>query len=534
MQPFERPTSSQQDERHPGGTSPIMPDYTQLLLENKTLRMALETSISANKKCVGILKDARAAAMQTRTVIGNPEPAPHSFLNYMWQGKHGPSEYRPVGPKPGGTSAGAMFEKTPTCLRRTHKAKLWLGKVSNKHRYSIYEKISSDMLQFFGVYGPKTRLASLPVLNPFTEADVWATSIANGDPSFKSTFLMSKWMDGYNDIGERFVDAIITSGSVPNPTTVYSGEKQVPLRGFMRAAAITKFVADTDFLGGTGKNAGYVIHNENGTEYAEFVKIDTGEAFSFRETTNIERDRNLRNSQDICIANGATRHLVFAQLTADQKKEFLQTMSRIITTPAQDFDLLVRRNGAFGTCISESDILTLTDTLKSRQYLMVTLYGQDIAMYLQDLQAVDTLHMQGTIQKAAAICEGVQSIQNTIDQLEDVTLRRPVPILTPGEQPMQSTSTQQQPGYPPQPGYLPTYPPQSGYPPFYPPQPGYPPFYPPQPGYPPYPQPGYPPYPPHPGYPPQPGYPPLYTSQPGYPPQPCPPQTGYLPPLDPY
>ncbi|KAH3723363.1 hypothetical protein Pelo_17932 [Pelomyxa schiedti] len=424
------------------------------LLKNFQLHTNIETlgqevtNLMDQIKCAGILKDISASATQTGIFISKPEPAPKSLLSYVWQGKHGSPEYHPVGPKPGGTSAGAMFKKTPTCSKM-HQGKLWLGKVSNKHQYAVYEKISSDMLQFFGVCGPKTRLASLPVLNPFTKDDEWAKGIADGDPNFKSTFLMSKWMNGYGDIGQQFVDVIITSGSVSNPTTVSSGSKQVPLLGLMRAAAITKFVADTDFLGGTGKNAGYVIRNENGSEYAEFVKIDTGEAFSFRDTTNIERDKNLRNSQDICIANGATRNIIFSQLTADQKKEFLQTMSRIITTPASDFDLIVRRNGLFGASISEPDIITLTDTLKARQYLMITLYGQDIAMYLQDLQATATLHIQDTIQKASA-SQGIQELIDKVRSALDLANTPPAPETTlPPPNVRRTTTKTEQPLHPP-------------------------------------------------------------------------------------
>ncbi|KAH3760453.1 leucine-rich repeat protein [Pelomyxa schiedti] len=387
----------------------------RLSSENKSLQTALETSVSVCTKCVSIMKDIHDSALQTGIFISKPVPAPPSLLNFVWAGKHNSPEYVPVAEKPGGVSPGAIYEKKPTCLK-PHQGKRWLGKVSNRPRYTVYEKISSDMLQFFGVCGPKARLATLPVLNPFTMNHEWAKEIAKTEP--KATFFMSKWIDGYTDIGQPFIDAIITTGSTPTDIAISSdgSTKSLPLRGFMRAAAVTKFVADTDFLGGSGKNAGYVIRNENGKQYAQFVKIDTGEAFSFRDTTNIESAKNLRHSQDICIANGATRNILFTQLNAEQKTEFLQTMAQIITAPASVFELLVHREEKFKPAFLDSEVITLTDMLKERQRLMITLYGQDIAKYLEALQLAATLHTQDTIQKT----EASQNLQETIDSVRAV------------------------------------------------------------------------------------------------------------------
>jgi len=71
----------------------------------------------------------------------------------------------------------------------------------------------------------------------------------------------------------------------PPETLLAPNKTLVRLKGLMSLAAVGRCLADIDFLGGEGDNAGFIWIDDDGIS-AQVVKIDPGLAFNFSDSRN--------------------------------------------------------------------------------------------------------------------------------------------------------------------------------------------------------------------------------------------------------
>lgn len=198
----------------------------------------------------------------------------------------------------------------------------------------------------------------------------------------------SKFVEGYHDLGPQFVAQIgeKVAGKGPRhapPEQVIHDGKPYPLEGLMAIAAMSKILNDTDWLGGSGGNTGYII--ENGR--AKAIIIDGGHGLS----PEIAVGADSRNIQ-IGNAIGRDYDIHFDRLSKDQQNEFLGVFNKFLhceNLPAL-LRFLVEREGAFN---SQKDrqgnpiILLDEKQIESRILLLSTNLKKLSETYKEELKA---------------------------------------------------------------------------------------------------------------------------------------------------
>lgn len=306
-------------------------------------------------------------------------------------------QFVPIAEKIGGTLPGTKYQKIDDQT-------IWLGKINTgtgrvarmvtdsdiSHTIkemnvaSILEEIAYALIKAFTsgmVRTPQTFLSKLNILDRFTEDNYLAQMIAERlatpgeDPHHVQCLrIMTEFIDGYQDfskartrtpIGETifFVEFIKRFHTLPEQILNPSDEL-VPLIGGPELLAVMRMLGDTDGLGGTGMNAGFVWKYQNGVvAAAEVVKIDPGETFRFDTTTpgsinrlRCTRDRRgntsdwLADQRDIQTANqnhDMTIH--WSAMTPNQKERYLCTIMNSMRYKHNKgvLDLLLNRQGKF-------------------------------------------------------------------------------------------------------------------------------------------------------------------------------------------
>ena len=305
----------------------------------------------------------------------------------------------PVAKKEAGSSVGFVSEKEHTKAGTADPRKRWMAKfglpdaevtvsetLTSRRRdlqrtviTSIKEKIAADVYTMLGhdaFYVPKHRLAKLPVINDFTsdnELAVVSLQALNrrrtpDEPQIThGVHLMSKWIEGYQDlehlkncvIGDTQADFMVFLQQGRIPETVIVDGQAVALIGMMETLATSRLLADTDVLGGGGKNAGFVIERDaTGAPMAvRVVKIDAGESFNFSGDNNqfmqsfnpISRSRKLSNKKDIQFGNMQPVVVRWDLLSEGQKSTFIRNLQKGLVYLKEDanLDLLIQRHGQF-------------------------------------------------------------------------------------------------------------------------------------------------------------------------------------------
>lgn len=198
---------------------------------------------------------------------------------------------------------------------------------------SILEKIAADLYAYLsdGEYiVPKTRLAELPIKNQFTKDNALTEELFNEINYQRQTkvnegiYVMSKFIENYQDLAELTncvideqsldFEECLNLGRVPEYVGI-EGEK-VPLKGLMEILAISRLLADTDVLGGSAKNAGFLIErNANGEpKSVRAVKVDPGYAFNFIGPQNLFHQSQLPHAWDTNLLKKEPRHLQYSNL----------------------------------------------------------------------------------------------------------------------------------------------------------------------------------------------------------------------------
>ena len=209
---------------------------------------------------------------------------------------------------------------------------------------AIKEKIGADLYKLlsggrFGV--AKTRLAMLDVIDRFTRGHLLAQEWAR-QQIIQTLRVMSRFEDGYKDFAEArtkeggreysFMEYIQEYHRPPDFLLTDDGDL-VPLEGFVELLAVGRMLADTDFIGGGGGNAGFkwTLDADGRPIKAKTYKIDPGFVLQCNSSANWALNtyrnndgRKLGNIRDIQIANnhnGVT--IKWDSLTADQQSVFL-------------------------------------------------------------------------------------------------------------------------------------------------------------------------------------------------------------------
>ena len=192
------------------------------------------------------------------------------------------------------------------------------------------------------------------VLNWFTRDNPLAVSMlrhlnAKRPPSDKLTGAMhigSKFIPGYRDLCDLV--AVDNSGaelSMTNfvwkyrrpPSVARVDGCTIPIHGIEAVLAVAKLVADTDCLGGSFANTGFVIRrNAIGMPLSvRAAKIDAGFGFNFDGPENaytktfipspFPTGRKMKDPRDIQFGNNQTFDIEFEKLLPAQKELFMQT-----------------------------------------------------------------------------------------------------------------------------------------------------------------------------------------------------------------
>ena len=167
---------------------------------------------------------------------------------------------------------------------------------------AITELFAADVYAALGrgaFYVPQHRLAVLPRMNQFTRKNALAVALdeeirADAPGSTCGLFILSQWVAEYRDLADlggclreqapvvagggggggggggavagdlpegRPFMACLEEGWVPQSVRLERGVV-VPILGLMEVLAASRLLADTDVLGGGGKNAGFVVERD--------------------------------------------------------------------------------------------------------------------------------------------------------------------------------------------------------------------------------------------------------------------------------
>ena len=133
--------------------------------------------------------------------------------------------------------------------------------------------------------------------------------------------VLSEAVIGYHDVGRDFVESITQSGRFPQ--TINYNNKNIPIQGLAEAAALSKVIGDPDWMGGDGANIGFVVKQaEDGSEYAQVVVVDPGQAFLRLNDKNDTKDIGL-------YAMDTNKSVKFEKLLPEHQRNFLETIQRL-------------------------------------------------------------------------------------------------------------------------------------------------------------------------------------------------------------
>ena len=186
--------------------------------------------------------------------------------------------------------------------------------------------------------------------------------------------MMSRWIQGYQDV-DMLSDCLLHAtdaeslpfmgwlkqGRLPQFARIES--RVVPILGLMEILAASRLLADTDVLGGGGKNAGFVIERNihEAPVAVRMVKIDAGESFNFTAECNhfaqgfnpLSSNHQLRDFKDLQYGNNQPVAIQWTSLTQQQRQAFLSALKRgwVFLAKPTVTNFIVRRRGLFDKAV---------------------------------------------------------------------------------------------------------------------------------------------------------------------------------------
>ena len=220
---------------------------------------------------------------------------------------------------------------------------------------------------------PKTRLTeiSLESLRGSVEIAIyhWLVSDINrgrrqADYVLNGIFIMSKYMPDYCDLYHLkncIIDGIKISfldclKRKKFPELAEIDGQFIPIRGLIELLATARLLGDTDVLGVSGKNAGFVVERDmyHRALCVRIVKIDPGFAFDFSEANpfhsgvnQLDLDPLKRDGRNIQYAVNSGCLLPWENLSEVQQRLYLQTFHRVFQQLRQRefLDLVLAQEG---------------------------------------------------------------------------------------------------------------------------------------------------------------------------------------------
>ncbi|WP_316358185.1 sister chromatid cohesion protein PDS5 [Candidatus Neptunichlamydia sp. REUL1] len=369
----------------------------------------------------------------------NPE------INAIYTGKTGKSpHFYSVGPKTSGSAMGAIFQKRHFDPSKAAPCKKWMGKANTPiHRNNlprptgerllsegevkryqeamnisaIYEKIAYDCFYEMGrgiFRVPKTRLSREKFSTPHMREHFLAHVLSDSGIQ-ESLFIMSQIDENYQDFSQAQVEKGLTfiqyleKYHCPPDHLLTPQGKKVPIKGFMGVLGVGRVLADTDTLGSSGTNAGFQWVYQNGAiTYAQTVKIDPGESFSFslydheealtknRVLTTLDRPTlegspasDLKDIRDLQYGNmiSGEKAIQWSTLEENQKDEFLSVLFNASRYLNEDkiLQFLLERDEKFNRSPLEQIPKKLTTSIKTKMQswirLQLNIYKEDLNLF---------------------------------------------------------------------------------------------------------------------------------------------------------
>ena len=192
------------------------------------------------------------------------------------------------------------------------------------------------------------------ILNRFTKDNFLAAPMVNhinakrlpGNRVSKAMHIASRLVNGYKDLstlvaveedsGAELAIAEFVAKHRRPPSKAKVDGHTVPVEGIMAVLAVARLLADTDCLGGSFANAGFVVRTgADGTPASvRAVKIDTGWSFNFSGAENVyyqslhpQAQRKMKDRRDIQFGNNQTYEIEFAKLLPEQQFAFMTTFN---------------------------------------------------------------------------------------------------------------------------------------------------------------------------------------------------------------
>lgn len=299
---------------------------------------------------------------------------------------------------------------------------------------AMLEKLAYDLYQELGrgiFEVPKSYLSRQRILDDFTKRNAMTLFLAGTPDDFvagglhaddapqparrvsnESLRIMSRMVEGYQDFDHvqtrddggaavKFIEFIAKYRRPPEQLLTPDGTL-VPLRGLVGLLAVGRILADSDVIGGTGGNAGFVWVKDATQKIvaAQTVKIDPGMAFQFEghdganwvdNTYRKSSGRVLRDIRDLQIAqNNDLVTVYWSSLSPAQKTEFLQVLfnsSRYLNFP-EILDYLFYRDGRFSRSGTEQNPQEKADQFREQteRWLRIQLeiYQEELNAFKQE------------------------------------------------------------------------------------------------------------------------------------------------------
>ena len=335
--------------------------------------------------------------------------------------KGGQTAFKAYEAKLEGSALGTIFRKATDTSATPRK---WMGKVGDPNgllrndprsgrtvtRIEInisvtQEKIGADLYKLlsggrFDV--AKTRLATRRVMDRFTRGHALAQEWAR-QGIIETLRVMSRFEDGYKDFAEArtkeggreysFMEYIEAHHRPPDFLLTDDGDL-VPLEGFVELLGVGRMLADTDFIGGGGGNAGFkwILSADGRPIKAKTYKIDPGFVLQCNSSANWafntyrnNDERKLGNIRDIQIANnhdGVT--IKWDSLTADQQSVFLSSLQHGARHLSEEvLSFLFYREGHFRD-LPEDIAQRMAVDFRGWALLQLKIYGPEIAQFKRE------------------------------------------------------------------------------------------------------------------------------------------------------
>lgn len=337
--------------------------------------------------------------------------------------------FAPSEKKTGGCALGTIYTKEEV---------RWIGKVGRQRGFvrkgllstrsctkkdvnldAIREKCAFDLYDTFSqgmFFVPNTYLSCQKVVDPFTKHHP-----RYGEQIFQLTTrgihkclrIMVEFVDGYKDFKyakTRFEGKVWTFINFlkhfhrPPEELLTDDDRCVPLKGIMELSATARvLLADTDYLGGTLDNSGWIWeYNRQGLiTGALTVKIDPGEAlgFIFNDYDCYNRvfftkeqlappHWRLADLKDIQVANqNHALTILWKDLTESQKKQFLDhahnLIQQILSSDQERYHCFFRNGGFYRNSVKEMPeeiALQLSKGMKEWVELQRTIYEEGLTL----------------------------------------------------------------------------------------------------------------------------------------------------------